>query len=184
MNCDGNPRVPMSLMCTAFAPGQMDAAVAGIADADSRAIATAEALYFRGQAALAAEAARPYLDAADPALRYSACFICGYASLSLNRIPDARRCLASILDAPADEESPAVHAMHILFASAASVLLHLPSPYSAEEFYPLAAHLPEGLRLFASYVMAHALYLRGEYGRSLGMAENALIMKQGSYPIS
>lgn len=79
---------------------------------------------------------------------------------------------------------PAVHATHILFASTASVLLHLPSPYSAEEFYPLAAHLPEGLRLFASYVMAHALYLRGEYGRSLGMAENALIMKQGSYPIS
>lgn len=132
----------MPLMCTAFVPGQIDAAVAGISDPDSRAIATAEALYFRGQAALAAETARPYLDATDPALRYSACFICGYASLSLNRIADARRCLAGILDTPADEESPAVHATHILFASAASVLLHLPSPYSAEEFYPLAAHLP------------------------------------------
>ena len=184
MDCDGYPCVPMPLMCTAFVPGQIDAAVAGISDPDSRAIATAEALYFRGQAALAAKTARPHLDATDPALRYSACFICGYASLSLNRIADARRCLAGILDAPTDEESPAVHATHILFASAASVLLHLPSPYSAEEFYPLAAHLPEGLRLFASYVMAHALYLRGEYGRSLGMAENALIMKQGSYPIS
>ena len=184
MDCDGYPRIPMPLMCTAFVPGQIDAAVAGISDPDSRTIATAEALYFRGQATLAAETARPYLDATDPALRYSACFICGYASLSLNRIADARRCLAGILDTPTDEESPAVHATHILFASAASVLLHLPSPYSAEEFYPLAAHLPEGLRLFASYVMAHALYLRGEYGRSLGMAENALIMKQGSYPIS
>ena len=184
MDCDGYPCVPMPLMCTAFVPGQIDAAVAGIPDPDSRAIATAEALYFRGQAALAAKTAHPYLDVTDPALRYSACFICGYASLSLNRIADARRCLAGILDTPADEESPAVHATHILFASAASVLLHLPSPYSAEEFYPLAAHLPEGLRLFASYVMAHALYLRGEYGRSLGMAENALIMKQGSYPIS
>ena len=184
MDCDGYPCVPMPLMCTAFVPGQIDAAVAGISDPDSRAIATAEALYFRGQATLAAETARPHLDATDPALRYSACFICGYASLSLNRIADARRCLAGILDTPTDEESPAVHATHILFASAASVLLHLPSPYSAEEFYPLAAHLPEGLRLFASYVMAHALYLRGEYGRSLGMAENALIMKQGSYPIS
>ena len=184
MDCDGYPCVPMPLMCTAFVPGQIDAAVASISDPDSRAIATAEALYFRGQAALAAKTARPYLDATDPALRYSACFICGYASLSLNRIADARRCLAGILDTPADEESPAAHATHILFASAASVLLHLPSPYSAEEFYPLAAHLPEGLRLFASYVMAHALYLRGEYGRSLGMAENALIMKQGSYPIS
>lgn len=184
MDCDGYPCVPMPLMCTAFVPGQIDAAVAGISDPDSRTIATAEALYFRGQAALAAKTARPYLDATDPALCYSACFICGYASLSLNRIADARRCLAGILDTPADEESPAVHATHILFASAASVLLHLPFPYSAEEFYPLAAHLPEGLRLFASYVMAHALYLRGEYGRSLGMAENALIMKQGSYPIS
>lgn len=184
MDCDGYPLIPMPLMCTAFVPGQIDAAVAGISDPDSRAIATAEALYFRGQATLAAETARPYLDATDPALRYSACLICGYASLSLNRITDARRCLAGILDTPTDEESSAVHATHILFASAASVLLHLPSPYSAEEFYPLAAHLPEGLRLFASYVMAHALYLRGEYGRSLGMAENALIMKQGSYPIS
>lgn len=184
MDCDGYPCVPMPLMCTAFVPGQIDAAVAGISDPDSRTIATAEALYFRGQAALAAKTARPYLDATDSALRYSACFICGYASLSLNRIADARRCLAGILDTPTDEESPAVHATHILFASAASVLLHLSSPYSAEEFYPLAAHLPEGLRLFASYVMAHALYLRGEYGRSLGMAENALIMKQGSYPIS
>lgn len=184
MDCDGYPRIPMPLMCTAFVPGQIDAAVAGISDPDSRTIATAEALYFRGQATLAAETARPYFDATDPALRYSACFICGYASLSLNRIADARRCLTGILDTPTDEESPAAHATHILFASAASVLLHLPSPYSAEEFYPLAAHLPEGLRLFASYVMAHALYLRGEYGRSLGMAENALIMKQGSYPIS
>lgn len=184
MDCDGYPCVPMPLMCTAFVPGQIDAAVAGISDPDSRTIATAEALYFRGQATLAAKTARPYLDATDPALRYSACLICGYASLSLNRIEDARRCLAGILDTPTDEESPAVHATHILFASAASVLLHLPSPHSAEEFYPLAAHLPEGLRLFASYVMAHGLYLRGEYGRSLGMAENALIMKQGSYPIS
>ena len=140
MDCDGYPCVPMPLMCTAFVPGQIDAAVAGISDPDSRAIATAEALYFRGQATLAAKTARPYLDATDPALRYSACFICGYASLSLNRIADARRCLTGILDTPADEESPAVHAVHILFASAASVLLHLPSPYSDEEFYPLAAH--------------------------------------------
>lgn len=120
----------MPLMCTAFVPGQMDAAVASITDADSRVIATAEALYFRGQATLAAETARPYLDATDPALRYSACFICGYASLSLSRIADARRCLAGILDTPADEESPAVHAMHILSprpqASCCIYLPHIP----------------------------------------------------------
>lgn len=59
MDCDGYPCVPMPLMCTAFVPGQMDAAVAGISDPDSRAIATAEALYFRGQATLAAKTAVP-----------------------------------------------------------------------------------------------------------------------------
>ena len=59
-----------------------------------------------------------------------------------------------------------------------------PEPEIWSEDACLCIRLPEGLRLFASYVMAHALYLRGEYGRSLGMAENALIMKQGSYPIS
>ena len=69
MDCDSYPLIPMPLMCTAFVPGQIDAAVAGISDPDSRTIATAEGLYFRGQATLAAKTARPYLDATDPALR-------------------------------------------------------------------------------------------------------------------
>lgn len=183
MDCDGYPCVPMPLMCTAFVPGQIDAAVAGISDPDSRAIATAEALYFRGQATLAAKTARPYLDATDPALRYSACFICGYASLSLNRIADARRRLAGILDTPIDEESLAVHATHILFASAASVLLHLPSPYSAEEFYPLAAHLrrPASVRQLRDGArLVSARRIRPQPGHG----GKRLIMKQGSYPIS
>ena len=63
----------MPLMCTAFMPGKMDEAVASIVDNDLRAVATAEAYYFRGQAAQAAESARPYLDSPDPALRFSAC---------------------------------------------------------------------------------------------------------------
>ncbi len=174
----------MPLMCTNFEPGHLDEAVAAIADADSRVIATAEAFYFRGKADKAAEVAGPYLDSDDPALHYSACFICGYANLSLNRIAEARACLERLLVEDGTDVHPGVHAAHILFASAASVLLHLPSPYTLDEFYPLAAHLPEGLRLFSSYVIAHAFYLRGQYGRCLGTVENSLAMKQGSYPIS
>ncbi|MFR7670656.1 MAG: hypothetical protein ACLU0O_08240 [Collinsella sp.] len=56
----------MPLMCTAFVPGQIDAAVAGISDPDSRAIATAEALYFRGQATLAAGQHAPTLTPPTP----------------------------------------------------------------------------------------------------------------------
>lgn len=183
---------PMPLMCASFSPGGLAGAVATIAreDADLGRIAQAEAHYFCARPQEAVSAASPYLGSDDPALRLSACFICGYANLSLNRIRDARRCLEGVVaaDAPdgggAGAENRATRAAHVLFASAASVLLHLPSPYTSEDFYPLAASLPEGLRLFSSYVLAHACYLRGEYGRCVGMAENALVMRQGSYPIS
>ena len=174
----------MPLMCIDFAPGNLAQAIESISDEASQAIAKAESFYFRGYAQSAVEQAAPFLSSPDLAIRYSACFICGYANLSLNRIPEARRCLASLLDKDDDEASSAVHAAHVLFSSAASVLLHLPSPYSFDDFYPLAPYLPKGLRLFASYVIAHAFYLRGEYGRCLGVAENTLVMKRGSYPIS
>ena len=64
------------------------------------------------------------------------------------------------------------------------VLLHLKPPVTADDFYKVAALLPEGLRLFATYAMAHQAYLTGDYGRCIGMAENALGMKQARYPIS
>ena len=172
MDCDGYPRIPMPLMCTAFVPGQIDAAVAGISDPNSRAIATAEALYFRGQATLRCQDGAPLSDATDPALRYSACFICGYASLSLNRIADAAGAL--LASRYAGRRGIARHPRH-----AYPVRLGrerpaaLAFPVFCRRVLSTCGASTRGLRLFASYVMAHALYLRGEYGRSLGMAENA-----------
>lgn len=44
--------------------------------------------------------------------------------------------------------------------------------------------LPEGLRLFATYVMAHHTYLNGEIWSAYGMGKAALFMAERSYPIS
>lgn len=85
----------MPLMCTSFEPGCLDAAVASFDDPDVQAIARAEALYFRGQAEAADAAATAYLDADDVGLRLSGNLICGFASLSLNHIAQARRPRAS-----------------------------------------------------------------------------------------
>ena len=127
---------PMPLMCASFSPGGLAGAVATIAreDADLGRIAQAEAHYFCARPQEAVSAASPYLGSDDPALRLSACFICGYANLSLNRIRDARRCLEGVVaaDAPdgggAGAENHATRATHILFSSAARVLLPPPSP--------------------------------------------------------
>ena len=44
--------------------------------------------------------------------------------------------------------------------------------------------LPEGLRLFATYVMAHHTYLNGEIWSAYGMGKAALFMAERPYPIS
>lgn len=183
----GEWRFPMPLMCTPFEPGELDRAVEAMPEGDYRVMARAEAAYFRGQPERACELASSYLDSDDISLRISACFICGYANLSLNHAAVSRECqaiLARVGEEPVMAADPRARASYQLFHASSCVLLHLPSPVALEEFASVAAELPEGLRLFASYTLAHAAYLSGDYGQCVGMVENALLMKQGSYPIS
>lgn len=51
---------------------------------------------------------------------------------------------------------------------ASSVLLHLPL---SEEIPPAQEFLPLGLRAFTLYVQAHHLYLKEDYGKSVGIVE-------------
>ena len=182
-------RLPMPLMSAAAEPGKLDEAVAHIAahDVELGRIARAEAHYFRGQPEEAHADAAPFLDHSDPALRISANFICAYADLTLGKIWETRECLANIAamrDDGSIKATPALHASYMLFDAASSVLLHLPAPYPPDTFANHIAALPEGLRLFGIYALAHHAYLFGEYGRCVGMAETALMTKQGHYPIA
>ncbi len=182
-------RLPMPLMSAAAEPGKLDEAVAHIAahDVELGRIAQAEAHYFRGQPEEAHTEAAPFLNHSDPALRISANFICAYADLALGKIWETKECLTNIAAMRGDgsiKATPALHASYMLFNAASSVLLHLPAPYPPDTFANHIAALPEGLRLFGIYALAHHAYLFGEYGRCVGMAETALMTKQGHYPIA
>ncbi len=182
------PRLPMPLMSHPAEPGEIDATVAVIAATDPELgeIARAEAYYFRGQAENAHNAAATFLDHVDPALSISANFICAYANLTLNRAYISKECIsriAALRESNAVAASPALLAAHKLIDAAACVLLHLSAPFPPEDFIGHMGVLPEGLRLFACYSLAHLAYLRGEYGRCVGMAEIALATKQARYPI-
>ena len=126
-----------------------------------------------------------HLKSEDFDTRLSACLICAYANLPLGRIEQARSALEAARGAiaAASEENPQLRAAEAFISSAASVLLHLPvseSLPSARDVLPL---LPPGLRTFACYVQAHAVYLQGNYAESLGIAETALMMQEDVYPI-
>lgn len=178
---------PMPLMCTPFEPGHIDEAVASIADPDRQAIARAEMYYFTARPEEACKAAEPYLESRDFGLRLSALLIYGYASLTLNRSIAAKKCMEAthaIGGDPLLQTCPQAGASYMLIAMAGHVLLHLPAPFDEISLYRSMRLLPEGLRMFASYVAAHKAYLGGEYGRCVGCAENALAMRQERYPIS
>ena len=180
-------RSPMPLMCTPFESGCLSRAIESIDDGDARRIAQAEALYFTADPDGACCESEPYLRSLNPALRMSALFICAYANLSRGQISFAKACLDDLASMRQDclvSEDPTIRAAYIVFATAANVLLHLDPTFGEDELRAIAPYLPEGLRLFAAHVDAHRAYLTGEYGRCVGIAETALAMKRGTYPIS
>ena len=175
----------MPLMNTPFEPGCCTQVIDGIEDGPKKDIALAEYHYFSGQAEKAMQEAELYLTCPDAAYRLSACWIYAYACLSAGQIHHARYALQEIkstLKAGA-ERDPRIRAIEAFVAFGSSVLLHLPLPEEippAEVFLPL---LPPGLRAFALYVQAHYLYLKEEYGHSVGLVEATLAMGAKAYPI-
>ena len=93
---DDSWRFPMPLMCSAFESGMLDYTLAQMPKDGFGAIAHAEAFYSRGLPEDACRLAEPYLTSEDLSLRLSACLICAYANLSLNRSVAARRCLRQL----------------------------------------------------------------------------------------
>lgn len=178
-------RYPMPLLCSSFGRGELEAAVAAVEDPDLRGFAQAEAFYFTARPEQAFDAAGPYLQSDDPALRLSACFICAFASLSLDRPVAAKKFLAELrsLKAKMLSGAPETRAAYVLLATASAVLLHLDPSFTEADLAASMRHLPEGLALFASYVQAHRAYFHGEHGRCVGIAENALAMARRPYPI-
>lgn len=176
----------MPLMNTAFVPGCCMETIEKMKAGPKKDIALAEYHYFSGQAEKAMQETEIYLTAPDGAVRLSACLIFAYSCLTMGRIDHARRALHEIQKTLADsgKNAPPVRTMEAFVAFAAAVLLHLPLPEEMppmETFLPL---LPPGLRAFALYVLAHYLYLKGEYGQSAGMVEATLAMGADAYPIS
>ena len=175
----------MPLMNTPFEPGRCLDYISEMEDGPTKDIALTEYHYFSGQPEKTIQEAELYLTCPDAAHRFSACLIYAYASLSVGQIQHARYALTEIKNtlAAKAEKSPYVRAIEAFVAFASSVLLHLPLPEKmpqAQEFLPL---LPPGLRAFALYVQAHYLYLKEDYGKSVGIVEGTLDMGANQYPI-
>ena len=175
----------LPLMNTAFLPGTAQDTVDQMVDPDIRTIAQAELYYFSGRAEECRDLAELYLGSPDLALRLSACMLYTYSNLPMGDARKARMGLEGIRECLANDtetRSPELRASCVFAAHVGSVLLHLPSD-SLPDVTSCIPLLPEGLRLFALYVLAHAVYLEQDYRRALGIAQAALLGSQNRYPI-
>ncbi len=178
--------IAMPFMNTPYEVGKALEYIEKIDDETDRNIALAEYYYFSGQPKKAVEISGEYLTHKDVGVSLSACWIYGYANLSLDNINNAKTALkdVEIVLSKINKDSPPIHkALAVAIHNSASVLLHLEMPKILADLTENLHILPIGLRLFVLYVMAHHAYLNKQYGACIGIAETALALEGVVYPI-
>ena len=179
-------RIAMPLMNSAYPVGSCREFIEAIPDRDVQAIAWGEYYYYCGQAEQAARAMEPYQDSADPMLRNSANLVGFFANFTRGDTHRAMRAferlLADLQQELQAQPSPLLHAIGALAVTTASVLLHLPVS-SDVDLQQCLSCLPDGLKLWSCYLLAHKSYLEKNHCGSLAIAELALSMNAKLYPV-
>ena len=176
----------LPLLNSSFEPGDGKKTVESFSDPDFRRIAEAELYYFSGEAEKCEGITETYLENENISIRLSACLMYSFANFTLGNAEAARNgflkiqeTLAAVLSV---NEKKEIQANCVFAGYMTCILVHLP----ADDLPPLreyVKYLPKGLRAYASYLMAHELYLKENYERALGILDATLFSLNETYPI-
>ena len=176
----------LPLLNSSFEPGDGKKTVESFSDPDFRRIAEAELYYFSGEAEKCEEITETYLENENISIRLSACLMYSFANFTLGNAEAARNGFLKIQETLAvvlsGNEKKEIQANCVFAGYMTCILVHLP----ADDLPPLREYekyLPKGLRAYASYLMAHELYLKENYERALGILDATLFSLNETYPI-
>lgn len=180
-------RMVLPLLGTSFEPGNAEEAIQRIEDSQLAEIARAEAYYFSARAEECVKIVKKYLSDEDIMLRLSADMLYTFASLTLGEAvaaqkarEDVHQCFQRALkdDWPMEMKAACIFALYVT-----SIFLHIPPEKNVPSLESYLPYLPIGQRLFAVNLLAHGMYLQGEYAKAQGMVQSALLMSDKIYPI-
>ena len=179
--------IPMPLLNASFEPGGAREYIETITDETDRTVAMAEYDYFTGRTDSAAKAVEPLLAHPDFNVASSACCIyflanraMGKAHLAYYALECSRALIAETLRKTQDPHTVAVAVYHQVYSA---IMLQLPVKPAAP-LEQMMRCLPEGMRMFAAYMLAYKAHLEHDDSRSLGIADTALAFASKPYPVA
>lgn len=188
LKSENKKRTVLPLVGSAFEPGGAKEAIERIQDKELSEIAQAELYYFSAQAENCVKIVENYLSSEDIMLRLSADMLYTFANLTFGNAKEAQssredvyKCLKWVFqeDETNEKKASCVFAFYVI-----SIFIHIPPEENIPPLEKYIPYLPIGQRLFASSLLAHETYLRMEYDKAQGIVQSAMLMSDGTYPIS
>lgn len=181
-------RMVLPLVGTSYEPGFVEMAIQKIEDVELAEIARAEKYFFSANAEECVKIVEKYLSSKDIMLRLSADMLYVFSNLTLGNEAavklarnDVDMCVERVFAADMSNE---VKASSIFASYVTSILLHIPPRKDIPSLQDYMHYLPRGQRLFAISLLAHAMYLNGEYEKAEGAINGAKLLADQMYPIS
>ena len=173
----------MPILSMTFATGSFAEAVGQLEDEEERLAAWAGHYYFRGEVEKTIELAERCFASDSAEIRLSARWLHAMAAIGIG---DEETCLADFAEIIREGETAsdeAVRAESEFIRLVAKIYFHEENTDVAQ-LMPHFSHLSKGVRCFALYGRAHALYLRKEYHQTIGEVEAASALMQQAYPVA
>lgn len=181
-------RTVLPLVGSSYEPGNALKAIAEIEDEELAEIARAELYFFSAQAEECVKIVKKYLSSDDMMLRLSADMLYTFGNLTLGDERAAKSARQDVYTcvkkAFREDMSRDVKVSSIFAFYVTSIFLHILPEEDVPPLEDYVSELPRGQRLFALSLLAHGMYLKGEYAEAEGAVWAAMSMADLMYPIS
>lgn len=180
-------RFPLPLMGRPFKPGTMQQAIDSLEDATTRSLADIERDYLTGAYVRASRSAEALSEGSgDLSVRAAAGLLESLANMATNHPAFARRAkeatVALCQKGMLGPDDGATRTVCAIIDSTIIMFFH-EHRGSIDPIAEALNDLPEGQRLYASFLLAHQKFKEGEYGNALGIVSTALSYSTDVFPI-
>ena len=174
----------LPLTRASFKPGEAEKIIESFQNEDIKAIAKAELYYYKGKAQACSDITKQYLTSEKVELKLSASILYTFANMTLKKSEEVEKGLNLIhnFSDNESEKSGEDQAICIFAYYISTILFHLNADDQLLEKESIFK-LPYELRICATYIVAHKLYLEEDYSQALGISLSAILFSEEVKPI-